>query len=67
MEKEFKTLLVHRAFQREGVQHIYVPNEVMVFVSERAIKTIKTKTMQVLYLQTIIPLNRPITGFRRGI
>ena len=43
MGQDFTSLLVQRAFQREGVQHCYAYNEVKAYVSERAIKTIKKK------------------------
>ena len=43
MGKEFKSLLVQRTFQSEGVQHVFAYNKVKASVSERAIKTIKTQ------------------------
>ena len=43
MGQEFKSILVRRVFQREGVQHFYDYSEVKASVSERAIKRLKQK------------------------
>ncbi|CAG2245164.1 unnamed protein product [Mytilus edulis] len=41
--QEFRSRLVQDVFQKRGIHHFYALNEVKASVSERAIKTIKTK------------------------
>ena len=41
--QEFKSRLVQSVFKSAGIRHFYAYNEVKSFVSERAIKSIKTK------------------------
>lgn len=43
MGQEFRSRLVQSVFNNTGIQHIYAFNEVKASVSERAIRTIKTK------------------------
>jgi transposase InsO family protein len=66
MGQEFKSLLIQRAFQREGVQHFYAYNEVKASVSERAIKTIQTKIYRYFtYKQSYRYIYR-LHGFAEG-
>jgi transposase InsO family protein len=66
MGQEFKSPLIQRAFQREGVQHFYAYNEVKASVSERAIKTIQTKIYRYFtYKQSYRYIYR-LQGFAEG-
>ena len=66
MGQEFKSLSLQRVFQCEGVQHCYAYNEVKASVSERTIKTNKTKTYRYFtYKQSYRYIDR-LQGFAEG-